>query len=435
MLRRPDLAPALPEPGSPEPTPHGPPEADPTVDEASPRYFGWRVVLACFVMAVFCWGFGFYGHGVYLAELRRLHGWPASLISTASTVYYLFGAVLVVFISDAIGRLGPRRFVLAGAACLGVSAALIGAVAAPWQLYAVYLLMAFGWAAMSGGAISTIVSLWFDARRGLAISLALNGASVGGMIFAPALIGLIGVAGFAAAMPIAAAVMAIVLLPIVVAYVRLPSPARHCGSGATHAPAAKPTWTRARALHSVAFWSVSASFALALLAQVGFLVHVIALLEPNIGRTGAGIAVSLASVMAVAGRLGLGVILDRINPRVAACLSLISQAAALLAITQSSDALTLYVACAVFGLSVGNVITLPSQIIHREFETASFGLLIGLNTAICQFTYAFGPGLVGLVRDAFGSYVPALALCMGLELAAAAIVVAHRPAGGSARLS
>src|SRR6202035_536710 len=28
--------------------------------EASPRYQGWRVVIVCTVMALFCWGFGFY---------------------------------------------------------------------------------------------------------------------------------------------------------------------------------------------------------------------------------------------------------------------------------------------------------------------------------------------------------------------------------------
>jgi hypothetical protein len=32
---------------------------------------GWRVVLVCFVMAALIWGFGFYGHGFYLAELQR----------------------------------------------------------------------------------------------------------------------------------------------------------------------------------------------------------------------------------------------------------------------------------------------------------------------------------------------------------------------------
>ena len=89
------------------------------IDERSPRYAGWRVVGACFIVAVFCWGFGLYGHGVYLVELQRLHGWPASLIASAASAYYLLSATLVIFISDAVARLGPRAVVLIGAACMG----------------------------------------------------------------------------------------------------------------------------------------------------------------------------------------------------------------------------------------------------------------------------------------------------------------------------
>ena len=48
--------------------------------------------------------------------------------------------------------------------------------------------------------------------------------------------------------------------------------------------------------------------------------------------------------------------------------------------------------------------TLPATIIQREFDAASFGVLIGLSWAISQFTYAFGPGLLGVVRDATGGY-------------------------------
>ena len=57
--------------------------AAPAIDESSLRYPGWRVVVACFLVALFCWGFALYGHGVYLTELHRLHGWPTSLISAA----------------------------------------------------------------------------------------------------------------------------------------------------------------------------------------------------------------------------------------------------------------------------------------------------------------------------------------------------------------
>jgi hypothetical protein len=44
---------------------------------------GWPAVLACFCVAVFAWGFGFYGQAVFLAELHRLHGWPTSTIGAA----------------------------------------------------------------------------------------------------------------------------------------------------------------------------------------------------------------------------------------------------------------------------------------------------------------------------------------------------------------
>jgi hypothetical protein len=39
------------------------------MSEACMRYPGWRVVIACFAMTFFGFGFGFYGHSVYLAAL------------------------------------------------------------------------------------------------------------------------------------------------------------------------------------------------------------------------------------------------------------------------------------------------------------------------------------------------------------------------------
>ena len=56
----------------------------------------------------------------------------------------------------------------------------------PWQLYVAFLVMIPGWAAMGGGSINTIIAQWFNRRRGLAASLALNGATCGGLLFAPA---------------------------------------------------------------------------------------------------------------------------------------------------------------------------------------------------------------------------------------------------------
>src|SRR5260221_5221254 len=156
-----------------------------SVEESSLRYDGWRVSVVCFVVAMFCWGFGLYSHGIYLAELQRLFGWSTSLISGATTAYYLLTASLVVFVSDAILRFGPRRIFLTGTCCLGSAVALLAFIAAPLQLYLVYLIMAVGSAAALIAAITNVLGLWFNRQRGLAISLALNGASSGGIFVAP----------------------------------------------------------------------------------------------------------------------------------------------------------------------------------------------------------------------------------------------------------
>jgi MFS family permease len=398
-----------------------------TAAETSPHYPGWRVTFACFVMATFCWGFGFYGHGIYLSELRRLNDWPAALISGATTVYYLFSALLVVFVSDVIARVGVRSFVLSGVACFGASIALLAMISAPWQLLAVYLLMSFGWSTMSVGAITNILGLWFDRRRGLAINLALTGASFGGIAIIPGLVYLVDKIGFASAMPIASAVMLAILVPMTLLWIEQPRSIGRSRQSAAEPPPVQAGWTRRNALRSFRFWTVSAPFALALLAQVGFLVHQVAFLEPTIGRVQAASAVAITTGMSILGRVALGTVIDRLNQRATAAVSLAGQAAALLVMTQTKDVAVLFAACAVFGLSVGNLVTLPALIIQREFAANSFGMLVALSTAIGQFTYAFGPGLLGLMHDLTGGYAAALAVCIALELAGAAIVLLHRP--------
>jgi MFS family permease len=393
------------------------------IDEASPRYAGWRVVAACYLAALCCWGFGLYGHGVYLTELNRLHGWPTALISAGITGFYLATAALVVFVGDAIVRLGPRRVMFVGACCFCSAVALLAFITALWQLYLVYLLMAVGAATMHVGAISTVVGLWFDKKRPLAISLALNGASSGGIFITPPLVLAIAAYGFSGTLLAAMLLMAVVLLPAIALWIRRPAVA----ATRPDAVPAGAAWTRRSALRSMKFWSVAAPFALALTAQVGFLVHQIAILEPVLGRAQAGFSVAALTIMAILGRFGLGAFAGRVDMRRFAAWSVASQAVALLALTATSSPAALFACCVLFGLSAGNLLTLPALVIQREFDEASFGMLVGLSWAISQFTYAFGPGLVGVMRDWMGDYTGPLLLCAALDLAAAALILL-RPA-------
>jgi predicted MFS family arabinose efflux permease len=391
------------------------------IDESSFRYDGWRIVAVCFFVATFGWAFGFYGQSVYVAELHRIHGWPTSLISTATTFFYLFGALLVAFVSEAIRGFGPRNCLLAGVLVMAVAAALVGQVTAPWQLYAVNALLALGWAGTSLGMITNTLGLWFDNKRGMAISLALNGASFGGIAGVPLLVAGIGQFGFSGAMMAAAATMIVLLVPVILVFVGRP-PRSHAVA-ASRAAAPSTTQIRAQAFRDPAFLSVSIAFALVLFAQVGFIVHLISFLDPLIGRERAAVAVALLTAMAVIGRLLFSTVIDRLNQRLASALSFASQAVALLVIINLHGELALFAGCALFGFSVGNLITLPALIVQREFEPRSFGVLVSLITAITQITYAFGPGAIGLLRDASGSYVLPFYGCIALELAAAVLIL------------
>ena len=94
-------------------------------------------------------------------------------------------------------------------------------------------------------------------------------------------------------------------------------------------------------------------------------------------------------------------LIDRMNQRIASAASFASQAVGLgLMLALPHQPAALYAGSVVFGLSVGNVITLPALIVQREFAAQSFGLVIGLISMVGYTLLAFGPTLLGVARDA-----------------------------------
>jgi MFS family permease len=395
------------------------------------RYFyGWNVVAATFVMALFSFGLGFYGLSVYVATLQRLHGWSASTVSAPVTVYYLAGALLTASIGDLYERCGPRAVVAGGAVAMAVGIAAVGVIAQPWHLYPTFLVMSVGWGAMSGAAINIILAPWFQRRRGLAVSIAFNGATLGGVIIAPALIPLISLVGFASALAIAALILLVVLVAVAAGVMRRGPEELGRGPDGDPAPLqrAEPSASgevrrRGDALRTWRFWSVSAPFALGLAAQVGVLTHLVALVTPTLGGGGAARAVSATTAAALVGRLVTGLVVDRLNRRLVSSATLVVQIVGLALLAANSSPVLVYAGCCLFGLGVGNLTTLPGLILAVEWSRERFIALVALVVGINQFTFAFGPLLVGVLRDWSGSYGWALGACMALQAMAAVLVM------------
>ena len=404
--------------------------ADTVVTRMARYFYGWNVVAATFVMAVFSFGLGFYGVTVYVATLQRLHHWSASVVSAPVTVYYVAGALVTMAIGTLYERLGPRVVVSAGSVAMAGGVAALGCVTRPWQLYPVFVLMSLGWGATSGAAINIILAPWFRRRRGLAVSVAFNGATLGGVIVAPALIPLIARVGFASAMAIAAAVSAVAVVGVAVGIMRPTPAAMGLGPdgerGRATPDVAQPAETRRWRRHAVRtwrFWSVSAPFALGLAAQVGVLTHLVALVMPMLGAAGAAGAVSVTTGAAIAGRLLTGLVIDRADRRLVAATTLALQILGVALLAWGESVALAYAGCMLFGLGVGNLRTLPGLILAVEWPAEQFGALVGLAVGINQLTFAFGPSLVGVVRDWAGGYPPALGVCAALQALAALLVL------------
>ena len=386
-------------------------------------YHGWRVVVCAFLVALFGWGLGFYGAGIYLVALQARHGWSTGAIAAAITVHYVVGAALVVYLGAAFERWGPRPVILGGIVAMVAGVALLPAATALWHVHVGFVVMAAGWAATSGAAVNAIIAPWFDARRGIAVSLALNGASFGGVVVAPIMVTAIQQLGFDAGARVVALTMGVLLVPIVLAVLRPPQAGEQDRRDGKTAPPAAPPWRVAGVLQSRAFLTITIPFSLGLMAQVGLIIHQVAFLTPRIGIEGAGWAVAMTTTAAVVGRVGTGFVIDRVDRRGAASVNFLVQVAGVGLLAFGETALAFYLGCLLFGLGVGNVITFPGLIVQREFPPAHFTRVVALVVAVNQFTFAFAPGIFGVVRDVSGGYGAVLALCAGLQALAATLVL------------
>jgi MFS family permease len=392
-----------------------------------PRVFhGWRVVAACFAVAAVAWGLGLFGSSVYLQAVTAAHGWPTAGVSSAITLFFLVAAAVQRAVGRGIDRLGPRPVMLAGTACMTAGVALVGQVVEPWQLHPCFVLIGLGWSALSTTAIATTVAPWFERHQGRSMTLAIMGASVGAMAGVPLLLLAVAELGLGGGLAAAGAAGAAVLVPLIAVVLRHRGPAdigerpdggaaADGGGAAAQAPPVATPANRRRLL-----WSAAAAFALALTIQIGFITHHVAVAGPLLGTAGAGLLVSATGAVALAGRLVLARIVDRVRVRRLACAVMLAQSAALLAVALWPAAPVLVAASLVYGYGIGHVTTLGPVVVRREFGAAAFGATYGAAATAIQLTSAFGPALFGLMRDGFGGYGPGFLVAAAVTLAACA---------------
>ena len=375
---------------------------------AQSSFFGPWVIRATFVVAMFGWGVGFYGPSIFLHTVVQCTGWSLELVSTAVTVHYLFGALVVACLPRLHRRFGVGPTALAGAACASLGVLGWSVAVVPWQLFAAALISGAGWVTMGAVAVNAAIAPWYVRTRPMALAKAYNGASIGGAVFSPLWVLLIARWGFTAA----AAVIGLVMVAVIAVLARVvlaKTPARlgqRPDGDATGAAAANLTSPKARALPGRLLWrdrgflTLALGMAMGLFAQIGLLAHLFSLLVPALGAQAAGLAMGFATACAIGGRLIVaGALPPGANRRTVAALAYTVQLAGsviLLLVGDQQTALIL-LGVALFGSGIGNATSLPPVIAQVEFTKEDVPRVVALTVAIGQAFYALAPAAFGFL--------------------------------------
>jgi MFS transporter, OFA family, oxalate/formate antiporter len=386
-------------------------------------FYGWRVVAAAFLVLFTAYG-AQYSFGVFFAALLDEFGWSRAGLAG---VFSLYAAAYSVFAFPA-GRLtdrwGPRAVITAGGVFLGVALAAMAGVTQLWQPYVLYgLVAAIGMGTAYVPCSSTVVK-WFARRRGLAVGLAGSGGSAGTFALPPLAQWLVSAVGWRVAYVVFGAAVLVTLATVARVMRRDPESMGLHPDGVLETPGAVLPGVRLGvALRAPALWLLGIALTATWIPVFIPLVHLVSLAR-DLGHgpaTGAWL-VSALGAGAVAGRLTMGPISDRIGRKPALVFGTAAQAVAFLAYAKVASVQGLAAATVAFGYSYGAVSTLFPAAVADFFGRSAAGAIVGFLFMSAGSMAAWGPLAAGAIYDAYGSYSPAFQLSAGCNLVAALVI-------------
>ena len=371
---------------------------------------GWRLVLAAATgVGLGITGLTFYTLGIFIGPLSQEFGWSRTALASATILTTLTTLLLGPVVGRLADRFGGRRVGLVS--LVGLSAGLAGLSLIGADLWSFYL--AFGIAMVLGAGTLPIVwtravNAGFDKARGLALGLTLTGTGVCAILAPPFTQWLIAEHGWRTAYLGQAVMVLLIGLPVVWLLFH------EVGSNSAAAPGrpkvAQPGFTAAQARRTRQFWMLGIGFLFASFAVSALIVHLVSILTSGgLARDVAVWAASLLGFAIIAGRLGIGVLVDRFYAPLVAFGILVVAGIACLLLLVPGGGLPLALLCVVLiGLAAGAEVDLVAYLASRYFGMRAYGEIYGWQLGFFALGAGLGPMGVGRLYDATGSYLVGL---------------------------
>jgi MFS family permease len=390
-------------------------------------FYGWWVVLACAVGLFLGPPVGVFSFPVFLKPLMQEFHAGRAAVSLGFTLQLMAVAVSAPLAGWLVDRYGSRRVILLATATFGSVLVLNKAFSTNiWQLYFFYI--ALGLVGNGVGPIpyGSVVSHWFDRRRGLALGLMMIGIGSGAMILPWFAQRLIARFGWRSAYAILGGAVLLIAIPVLASLLKerpqdlglLPdgAPPKNCMAGSETAAqglSAHDAW------HSGTFWILVCAFFLVSASVQGCLVHTTAMLsDRGITAQTAALGSSLVGAAVLLGRVGTGYLLDRLfAPHLAAVF--FGGSALGIGLLWLGTTPVAFAGGFLVGLGLGAEVDLIAYLVSRYFGLRAFGSVYSSAFAAFALAGALGPLIMGAGFDLTGSYrVPLMAFLAATLLAA-----------------
>lgn len=402
--------------------------------ETESLYYGWVVVLACFLGTLVVFGIS-YSFSVFFERILDEFGQSRGVTSLAFGVQTLTLYIGAVFVGVLVDRYGTRRLLVAGTAvtCLGlVWTSQAGSLAGLVLAYGV--VTGFGLCAIYVVSYAT-VPRWFSRRLGLAGGAASAGLGVGMLVVAPAATTLIEWVGWRDAFVVFTVATAVVglLAALLIRDDPVSADATLPGDEFVDEPA---TETAPRSLRDqfgdiagIAFTSSFLFFFLALLliyttlyVVLGhFVVHVIDL---GFSRTIGATAIAILGLASILARFGFGILGDRAG-RVrifVGCSALMGLVT--LGLVWAHSVPALFAAAFLYGAGYGGNGALLSPLIADLYGRENINAIFGLASAAFALSGLTAPSVAGVAQEVLGTYDPVFAVSGVFAVVGAGTIVA-----------
>ncbi len=394
------------------------------VEKRVPIFYGWWVVIAA-TTVLSAQGVMFYGFGILFPSMLEEFNWSRTLTSSIFSVQISTNSLFILLMGYLVDRYSPRLLIGLGALFLGLGMIFSSFTREIWHLYLFFgIIVGAGTSGMYVPPI-TVVTRWFQMKRGLALGIAVTGIGIGGFLGSPFLNWLIQSFGWRIALPVLGISTGIVVSLAAMVLIGHP---REKGLQPYGAEASRGVhdresslisqnqpltsekgpdldWTVWHALKTRAFFILFLMFFFAEVSLVGVMAHLFTYATENgVPNHIVSWAYGVIGATSLVGKVGIGALSDRIGRVTAFLLSFVLKGTAFIFLLPSPNILFLFLFAAILGLSYGGWTPLFPAILGDFFGLGSMGKIFSILTINFLLGGTCGPILAGWIFDRMGSY-------------------------------